>query len=335
MLTTKNIDVFEGALTDKILSRVSEEDIFRKYVPFNFNVGSIYISPLRTDDKVPSFGIYYNSHYGKLMYKDYRDKQGDCFNFVKELYGITYSNALQRVCKDFNLDCQTDNYKVELSTKVVKASVSDRYKIKYSILRKDFTSKDIAYWAQYGIDRKILDFYNVYRVYKLYMNGYLHRVSTDDYPTYCYYFPRTDNMKLYSPFNSKKDKWKNNANNEWDIQGYDQLPENGDLCIFTKSMKDVMTLYKLGYNAVATHSESEFVNPDFIRHITGRFKRVLLLFDNDKQGEIYTEKLSERFCLSYTFIPKESEQKDISDYYKHYGEEKSLELLKQLVHESN
>lgn len=334
MLTTKNINVFEGILTDKILNRVSEEEIFRRYVPFSFDIGKIYISPLRSDDKVPSFGIYFNNYFNKLMYKDYREKQGDCFNFVKELYGITYSNALQRVCKDFNLDCQTDNYKPELSVKTYQA-VSDRYKIKYSIVRKEFTSKDIAYWEQYGIDINTLNFFNVYRVYKLYMNGYLHRISSDNYPTYCYYFPRTDNMKLYSPFNTKKDKWKNNANNEWDIQGYDQLPETGDVCILTKSMKDVMTLYRLGYNAVATHSESEFINPDFIRHITGRFKRVILLFDNDKQGKAYTEKLSEKFCLNYGFIPEESGQKDISDYYKEYGKEESTKLLKKLIYESD
>lgn len=335
MITTKDTNVFEGLLTDKILKSVTEETIFRSYVPFAFEINKIYISPLRHDDKVPSFGIYYNHHYNKLMYKDYKLGGGDCFNFVKEYFNITYSNALQRVCKDFELDCHAGNYTPVISTKSVPTILSDRYKIKYSIIKKTFTSIDIDYWNQYGISINTLNFYNVYRVHKIFMNGYLHRLSQDSYPTYCYYFPRTENMKLYSPFNSKKDKWKNNANNEWDIQGYDQLPKNGELIIFTKSMKDVMLLYEFGYSAIATHSESEFVNPDFIRHINGRFKKIILFFDNDSQGKMYTEKLSEKYCLDFIFIPEESGEKDISDYYKKYGKEKSLKLMNKLIDESN
>ena len=110
MLTTKNINVFEGILTDKILNRVSEEEIFRRYVPFSFDIGKIYISPLRSDDKVPSFGIYFNNYFNKLMYKDYREKQGDCFNFVMNLKYFVIPAQDPLVLKFFTMMYYTNLY---------------------------------------------------------------------------------------------------------------------------------------------------------------------------------------------------------------------------------
>lgn len=332
MLSTKGLN-YNDLLTEKILSKITDEDIFRKYVPFHFNINSIYNSPLRNDDDCPSFGIYYNPHYNKLMFKDYRDKGGDCFTFVKELFNITYKDALQKICQDFDLDCKSSQV-IQFNSTITTKNIQERsFKVKYQITTSPFDDFDLSYWNSYGISIDTLKKYNVFRVSKLFMNNYLYRKSLPNIPIYAYYFPRTNNIKVYSPFASKKEKWRNNANNTLDIQGYDQLPSEGKLCIFTKSMKDVMTLYELGYTACATHSENEYINPDFFRHLSKRFEKLVLLFDNDIQGKTYTEKLHKTHNLPYIFIPEESGVKDISDYYKKYGRDETISMLKKLLND--
>jgi 5S rRNA maturation endonuclease (ribonuclease M5) len=332
MLNTKNVFIFKN-LTDKILNLITPEEIFRKYIPFHFEIGKVYISPLRDDDTIPSFGIYYNQHYNKLMYKDYRGNQGDCFIFVKEMFNISYTQALKKICYDFKLDNikYTENLKKDLKIKIKTSNIKYNSKINYQIKSKNFTKFDLDYWESYGINLEILKFFNVYRVEKIYKNKYLHKVIFDNNPTYCYYFPRTSNIKLYSPFEKKENKWRNTANNEWDIQGYDQLPEKGDLIIITKSMKDVMTLYSLGYTAVATHAESERINPDFIRHIKKRFENVIIFFDNDIAGKTNSLKLSETFNLLKIEFDEFLGVKDISDCYKEYNKESTLMMLQTMI----
>ena len=54
---------------DYILSRVSEYDIYARYLG-QFKVGFIYNSPFRKD-KNPSFGIFLSKRSGKLLFKDH------------------------------------------------------------------------------------------------------------------------------------------------------------------------------------------------------------------------------------------------------------------------
>jgi len=164
----------------------------------------------------------------------------------------------------------------------------------------------------------------------LYIDNKLKRVYTNKYPIYAYFFPRTGNYKIYIPNEDKWNKWDTNANNDWDIQGYDQLPETGNTIYLTKSMKDVMVLHELSEFSVATHGEGHWYNPDFLRHIQKRFQNIILLYDNDKSGIECTEKIIKQYPeynLKYIFIP---EHKDISGYIKVNGKENTKLILKQL-----
>ena len=111
-------------------------------------------------------------------------------------------------------------------------------------------TKILPYQFPISLSREVK--FNVFSVKNLYINKELKRVYTKNYPIYAYYFPRTGNYKIYIPNENKWNKWDTNANNDWDIQGYDQLPEKGETVYITKSMKDCMVMYELGLNAVAT-----------------------------------------------------------------------------------
>ena len=140
-----------------------------------------------------------------------------------------------------------------------------------------------------------------------------------------------DKFKIYRPYSLyRKDKWRTNCSTI-DVQGFEQLPENGDLLIITKSLKDVMVLYKLGYNAVALQSENDKLNYKIYQNLSERFKRIVILFDNDEPGILNAEIFSERYGIPYTFIPISEKIKDISDYIHYHGIDSAKNLMKNLL----
>lgn len=335
MISTKGIQILPLS-KENILLFLTDEIIFRKYINRNFRIGEVFNSPLRPGgDPHPSFGIYYNTFLNKLMYKDQGGggDGGDCFKFIMRLYNDTFWGACNRINRDFNLNLGGKSYNIhdikaintELNIKKVKKD------IKFE--KRQWSLTDELYWSQYGISLKTLDFFNVHAVNRYWSDGKLLRYYTEKYPIYAYYFPRTGNKKIYVPNDVFPNKWYSNANNNWDIQGYDQLPEKGDLCIITKSMKDVMCLYELGYNSVATHAEGNYINPDFISHLKERFKQVIFFYDNDKTGIVSAEKMSVLYECEYIYIPIKYSEKDISDFYKNQGELNTIKLIKELINE--
>lgn len=326
MINTKNITNIPLS-KENILKFVTEEQIFRKYINYNFRIDEIFSAPYREDRK-PSFGIYYNEHYNKLMFKDLSKKLGgDAFAYVQL---INNNCSLWEACKiinnDFNL--KFGKFIISLEKPIIIQDYNHKIKEKriINVVNQNFTVDDLEWWAMYGISESTLNKYNVLSVKELYINNRLKRVYTRKYPIYAYFFPRTKNYKIYIPNEDKWNKWDTNANNDWDIQGYDQLPEKGETIYITKSMKDCMVLYELGLNAVATHGEGHYFNPDFFRHLKGRFNNIILFYDNDKAGKECTDKMANEYGLNYMFTPSEQE-KDISDYVKKYGKEKTREIF--------
>ena len=332
MISTKNINALP-LTKENILKFITEEDIFRKYIKHNFKIGEIFSAEYRVDNK-PSFGIYYNQYKNKLMFNDLgkTKESGDCFKYVRLANNnCTYMQALSVINKDFKLGLGGGIYNKDINSTIVNKIEYQRNRKQIDILKQDFTEIDRQYWSSYSISIETLMKYNVFSCKCFSIDGKLVRYYTDNYPIYAYYFPRTNNYKLYIPNEKSAYKWITNANNDWDIQGYDQLPKNGDLLYITKSLKDVMCLYELGYNAVATHGESQYFNPDFIRHLNGRFKRLILFYDNDEAGKIFGSKIGLKFNLEQFYIPDEyylkEDVKDISDFIKKYGKEEARRIM--------
>lgn len=124
-----------------------------------------------------------------------------------------------------------------------------------------------------------------------------------------------NNFKIYRPLADKYTKWRNNLT-DYDIQGYEQLPQKGDILFITKSMKDVMCLYEMGYPAISPSSESTFIPKDVLEQLKTRFKRIIILFDRDVAGVKRSRKLSQETGLEAMFINKKFKAKDVSDAVK-------------------
>lgn len=308
MYDSKRIKKEDPITLDYILSRVTEYDIYARYIG-QFKIGYIYNSPFR-EDKNPSFGIFRSRKTGKLLFKDHGNGLcGDVIRFVQEYTGITnYDKLLKQIVKDLNIKNNT----VLKSTKAYEKSEETVI----GVVRQEFTNVDKAFWQQFGITLDTLKEYNVSSIKYYLCDGIVKGIYKDESPMYAYKV--YDKFKIYRPLADKYTKWRNNLT-EYSIQGLEQLPEKGELLIITKSLKDVMCLKEMGYNAISPSSESTFIPDNILDILKKRFKRILVCFDRDPAGVKNMRKISKKTGLNGFLVHKKFQSKDISDAVKYNG----------------
>lgn len=305
MYSRKRAKLPDNITLDWILSKVTEYDIYAKYIG-QFKVGMIYNSPFRKD-KNPSFGIYYSKRTKQLLFKDHGT--GECGNVIKFASLFTgkteYNDILSDIVDKLNI---TNNTKLVSSKQYIPPTETV-----IGVVRQEFTDVDINYWKQFNISINTLKKFNVNSIKYYLCNGIVKGTYKRENPMYAYKV--YNNFKIYRPLADKYTKWRNNLT-DYDIQGYEQLPQKGDILFITKSMKDVMCLYEMGYPAVSPSSESTFLPKDVLEQLKTRFKRIIILFDRDVAGVKRSRKLSRETGLEAMFINKKFKAKDISDAVK-------------------
>ena len=305
MYSRKRAKLPDNITLDWILSKVTEYDIYAKYIG-QFKVGMIYNSPFRKD-KNPSFGIYYSKRTKQLLFKDHGT--GECGNVIKFVSLFTGKTEYNDILSDI-----VDNLNITNNTKLVS---SKQYipptETVIGVVRQEFTDVDINYWKQFNISINTLKKFNVNSIKYYLCNGIVKGTYKRENPMYAYKV--YNNFKIYRPLADKYTKWRNNLT-DYDIQGYEQLPQKGDILFITKSMKDVMCLHEMGYPAVSPSSESTFLPKDVLEQLKTRFKRIIILFDRDVAGVKRSRKLSRETGLEAIFINKKFKAKDVSDAVK-------------------
>ena len=305
MYSRKRAKLPDNITLDWILSKVTEYDIYAKYIG-QFKVGMIYNSPFRKD-KNPSFGIYYSKRTKQLLFKDHGT--GECGNVIKFVSLFTgkteYNDILSDIVDKLNI---TNNTKLVSSKQYIPPTETV-----IGVVRQEFTDVDINYWKQFNISINTLKKFNVNSIKYYLCNGIVKGTYKRENPIYAYKV--YNNFKIYRPLADKYTKWRNNLT-DYDIQGYEQLPQKGDILFITKSMKDVMCLHEMGYPAVSPSSESTFLPKDVLEQLKTRFKRIIILFDRDTAGVKRSRKLSRETGLEAIFINKKFKAKDISDAVK-------------------
>ena len=305
MYSRKRAKLPDNITLDWILSKVTEYDIYAKYIG-QFKVGMIYNSPFRKD-KNPSFGIYYSKRTKQLLFKDHGT--GECGNVIKFVSLFTgkteYNDILHDIVDNLNI---TNNTKLVSSKQYIPPTETV-----IGVVRQEFTDVDINYWKQFNISINTLKKFNVNSIKYYLCNGIVKGTYKRENPIYAYKV--YSNFKIYRPLADKYTKWRNNLT-DYDIQGYEQLPQKGDILFITKSMKDVMCLHEMGYPAVSPSSESTFLPKDVLEQLKTRFKRIIILFDRDAAGVKRSRKLSRETGLEAMFINKKFKAKDVSDAVK-------------------
>lgn len=311
---------------DFILSHINQETIFNYYLGVSVESKKLICNPFRVD-KNPTCG-FYKSRNGIVYFHDFAlNKHYNCFNIVMEKYACTYHQALKIIASDFNLT--NDNVKKKEIKLVKEIKQKDNTFIQVKI--KSFSTKELEWWGKYGITEKILKKFNVYSCDTVFLNSNIIASSTENCPIYGYYGGKDKDLELWRIYFPKRKSYRFMSNwNSKKIQGFKQLPKEGKLLIITKSMKDTMCYYSLGIPAIAPNSETLFVSDDILNSLKNRFKYIIVHYDNDKAGKYNLAKIRKLHPeLIYYFIPNSYKAKDISDFYKKYNREKTINFIKE------
>jgi hypothetical protein len=203
------------------------------------------------------------------------------------------------------------------------------------VLPREFDSYDLAYWNTYGVKLPTLAKYKVYACHAVWVNGTrVYSYSKLD-PAYAFVFG-TNSYKIYFP--SRVRPQVRFISNTQLLQGYSQLPSNGNLLIITKSFKDVMVLDTFGIASIAPQSESANFDPQEIKLLQDRFTKIITIYDFDRTGITWANKIRRAYGFDRVFLTDgrfgsvNYGAKDPSDYRRYYGEEASWKLLNKFLY---
>lgn len=338
--------MFNNAITiinkEFILSKISEEQIFIKYLGLEPVDKGQFINPLRNNDENAGCSFYINTQ-GIWKFHDIAAGYNwDCFNVVEFSYGLSFKEALIRIAIDFGiLEGNISNHYIAKKEKVKRQAAKLRIK------RRAWTKSDYIFWKSYHISPERLDFFKVSPVQQAWLAREDNILVTAYYykeadPCYAYYFPSYGSYeyKLYFPLRNKNKFLHVNSNI---IQGFEQLPDTGDNLLYTKSLKDVMCIdnFSNEFNlySVAPMSETVLIDKEQFSNLYNRFDNSGTLFDFDRTGIKLMKKYKDEYRLQpYMFgmefrnrlFGKES-IKDFSDFLKIKGIDETKRLIERFI----
>ena len=333
MFNFKNIEVNQSTY-DYIINNLTQEEIWYYYVP-EFTIGKVIKSPLRNDNN-PSFS-FKKLKDGVIIFKDWskNDWKGDIFKYLQIKFNVSFNEAANIVYNDLIKNKPTTykpiEYNVYKEPKVIKEKTLVPYFQTYKI-------EDIKFWGKYGISISTLLKFNVKScksvlIWSNKREVYFPKFYSVQSPMYCYMINDIETgktyYKIYKPYD-KEWKWLFNGTSNC-ISGYSNLPWIGDTIILTKSLKDVMCLYELGYNSISLQGETNEFKVELYNKLKKRFKNIYCLYDNDETGIEGMKVIYNTFKIPYIIIPYD--QKDISDLYKEQGKEITINFLKEHINE--
>ena len=318
---------FEPKVTREfLLSQNNEETYMSYYLGIPVTKG-LFCSPLRQDKHTTC--SFFRGKSGRLYFKDFAT--GECLafeNVVMKKFACSYHESLKIIAKDFGL-IKGKHPKSKPIIKQEKFS-SDKQTF-IQIEQKEFSKEELTWWAQYGITKPILNKYRVFSCKTVFLNGSIFSQSTPKCPSYGYYFGKKEHIEQWKIYYPTKTDYRFIGNiSTKTIQGYRQLPKSGKLLVITKSQKDCMCLYSMGIPACAPQSETQFISNTILEDLKQRFNKIVLLFDLDETGIKFSKKIKKEYpFIKVTLLPRTKRCKDISDYYKKYGREETLNMIKQ------
>jgi hypothetical protein len=295
-----------------------------------------YVNPIRANDRTPSGRFYLNGDI--LNYNDFADSDYsfDVFTYVMKTFNLSFTEALTKIADDLKYDDDT-KYIPRLKQNLLSSSKEVSVKSKeFKIKERTFNKFDLNYWNKFNISEQTLNVFNVSAVNTYHTIDLKTEVTSKSYidlhydPCYVYHFNHKSDVynKLYRPLTAVKAvKWRSNCNSKV-LQGFEQLQYKSNILFITSSLKDVMTLYSLGYEAVAPQSENVKLDKALMDDLLFAYSHIVVFYDNDNAGKKGATKIIEEFkSKKIRKIFTSSTYKDVSDYMNAYGTSLTEELI--------
>ncbi len=313
--------------------------VFRHYIHGDWRLGKNFRNPFY-DDKNASFNIYRDKRSGIYKMKDFGNESfsGDCFALVGLICGLSCSIAIEfveimrKIDSDISLGLESYNSnrlpmpiskeRFAITTDNHKWQENERLQKPHKYTTQPFRENEVRYWAQYGIDKKLLEKYNVCSLSEFSSENsegkpYKFRSSINE-PIFGY---KGDGyIKIYRPFSSPKFLYGGELGETYCF-GLDQLPAKGDMVFITGGEKDVLSLAAHRLNGISFNSETANISRQILESLYHRFKHIVVLYDMDKTGKMCSSKIVKEFSefeLKRMELPLSGEksEKDVSDFFK-------------------
>lgn len=303
-------------------------------------VGRPFRSPLRKD-RNPSCVFSY--HGGRLRFRDWTETTSkDIFDIASSLFGTRrFDDTLNRLAQHFDIWNRSPRTKEEeAALQEDRASFEKSQKSRIQVLTQSPTQSDISYLMSFHLTGEICSKYRCFSLERVWLNGEPVYNYRENDPAIGYYFGNDafDNEKwkiyFYKRHGKDRPRFISNTNR---IAGWVQIPDTGNRLIITKSMKDVMVLDRLGYDAIAMQSETLAPYPEIVAKLQVRFNTIFSLYDFDRTGVRMANKLRRSFGIEPLFITNgrfgtpDYGSKDISDYVRENGVEAGQKLVQSLI----
>jgi hypothetical protein len=289
--------------------------IFETYSPVNETLTGQDVkirSVFNSRDSVPSMVIFCKGD--TYYFKDFStDIGGTGLDFVIHFYKLSVGDAINKIVNDY-----VEYLKSSGGSSIKKEIVQKTpYKLE-SYETRDWTRADAEYWTQYGICSNILARYNVKPlgsfIFSKVEDGSYSFFTTKKQYVYGYFRNDGSLYKIYQPKNPDKKFMKLQPY----IQGLEQLEYKHSILMITSSLKDGMTLLKLGMPVefIAPDSEGTILQPEMIKYLKNKYKHVIVMLDSDIAGIKAMDRYKETYKLPTLLLPL---AKDISDSVKEHG----------------
>lgn len=288
-------------------------------------------NPLREDNN-PSLGVY-TKDLKRVRLKDFAT--GDSYSlidFLCKYWQLPRGKVYEKLYESIG------GNQVLKSIRRLKKSVVSKL-VNLEVKARRWRKYDLEYWASYGVTFDFLCRSHTYPISHIILQYEDIRI-VNKAESYAYaYVEFKDNrtsIKVYQPFASRENKFKNNHHTSvWDL--WNLLPPSGAEVIITSSRKDAMCLWcNLNIPSTCLQSESTLPNPNVIKELKSRFNRVYVLYDNDytkegNPGQTMANKLCKEYDLINLCLPSKYGCKDSSDLYKTLGKEQFIPIIQTLL----
>jgi len=314
-----------------VLDRLSQEEIFEKYLGVSVVYTERFISPLR-DDSTPTCS-FKMSELGIIWFKDWSGHfYGDCFSVVQHVYNCSFYEACRKIAYDFQLvdglNLGKNFTKKPKEYGQIQVKEVAEIKVKWGV----FSDSDLSYWTDHGVKLETLSVYQTGVVEYAWVNKSLVYSRLQQDPCYGYYFEEGI-LKLYFP----KREDRRFLSNHKGLQGYKQLPSEGRLLIITKSLKDVMFFYQMGIAAVSPPSESSILTKVQFEELDKRFSYIISMYDFDLTGIRGANKMKRAFGIAPHFITNGRFNtpnyggKDVTGLCKLVGKDRAIDIINEII----
>lgn len=296
----------------EILERVSQEDIFEKYLGIYPKPNQRYTNPLR-ENKTPNTEFIYMG--STLFMRDWgsSEKNKDCFDIVQLLYNCNFNEALKHIENDFGLGSEPANNSIPLIQRD-----SNKYHVEtpvkkltsIQIKKKEFTKKELEFWNcnnNFNFTTKSLESMQIYSTEYVWWNQ--HKTKSKE-GTFAYQLKKGI-FQIYSPFNVDR-KYRFRSTNLKDVIAGIQWLKKDKYVVLTKSYKDFLMLHKLNVNACALLNEG-IIPTEQQMSLIAQYGTPVILFDNDEKGIATSKKICELYNCTYLQIP-DGNYKDTFDF---------------------